>query len=103
MIDVDRQMVLAFLADGESSGYSPQSGQITGILKNLGDEMSKSLADATATEEAAIKDHAALVSAKTKEIAAHTSAIEEKTVRHGEVSVNIVNLKNDLSDTQEEL
>lgn len=43
------------------------------------------------------------MAAKSKEIAAHTKAIEAKTVRHGEVAVNIVNLKNDLSDTQEAL
>ena len=61
------------------------------------------MADETATEEIAIKDHAALTAAKKKEIAALTSAIEVKTVRAGEVAVNIVNQKNDLSDTQESL
>jgi hypothetical protein len=100
MIDMDRQTVLSFLAGGQNSEYSPQSGEITGILKNIGDEMSKSLAEATSAEEASIKDHEDLVAAKTKEIAAHTTGIEKKTVRHGEVAVNIVNMKNDLSDTQ---
>ena len=103
MIDEDRQTVLAFLAGGQVSGYAPQSGEITGILKNIGDEMAKSLADETADEESSVKDHQALVAAKTKEIAAHTQGIEVKTVRHGEVSVNIVNLKNELSDSQEAL
>merc|ERR1712110_1175711 len=36
-------------------------------------------------------------------IAALTKAIEEKTVRSGEIAVNIVNMKNDLSDTAEAL
>ena len=33
--DFDRQTVLAFLSGGHSSKYSPQSGQITGILKQI--------------------------------------------------------------------
>ena len=41
MGDIDRENVLAFLSGGEASGYSPQSGQITGILKQIGDEMAK--------------------------------------------------------------
>ena len=102
IIDVDRQAVMAFLA-GDRSGYTPQSGSITGILKQIGDEMSQSLADETASEASAVKDHAGLISSKNKEIAAHTKAIEEKTVRAGEVAVNIVNMKNDLTDTQEAL
>ncbi len=56
-----------------------------------GDQMSKSLAEETAEEEASIADHEGWVSAKSKEIAAHTASIEEKTVRVGEVAVNIVN------------
>jgi hypothetical protein len=65
--------------------------------------MSASLADETAAEASAVKDHNGLLAAKAKEIAAHTKAIEEKTVRAGEVAVNIVNMKNDLTDTQEAL
>merc|ERR1712232_549110 len=78
-------------------------GQITGILKQIGDEMSASLAEETAAEEAAIKNHEELVAAKTKEIAAHTKAIEEKTIRAGEVAVSIVNQKQDAKDTAEAL
>merc|ERR1712232_1215668 len=78
-------------------------GQITGILKQIGDEMSASLAEETAAEEAAIKNHEELVAAKTKEVAAHTKAIEEKTIRAGEVAVSIVNQKQDAKDTAEAL
>merc|ERR1719326_747943 len=77
MIEVDRQTVLAFLSGGQSSDYSPQSGQITGILKQLYDEMTGDLAEATAAEEKAIEDHAGLVKAKKAEIAALTEAIEK--------------------------
>merc|ERR1712232_1225346 len=103
MIEMDRQTVLAFLSGGQTSDYSPQSGQITGILKQLYDEMTGDLAEATAAEEKAIEDHAGLVKAKKAEIAALTKAIEDKTVRSGEVAVNIVNMKNDLADTAEAL
>lgn len=65
--------------------------------------MSASLAEETAAEEAAIKNHAELVAAKTKEVAAHTKAIEEKTIRAGEVAVSIVNQKQDAKDTAEAL
>jgi chromosome segregation ATPase len=103
IVDLDRNAVLSFLSGAHGSGYSPQSGSITGILKTIGDEMSKTLADATTEEEGAIKDNGELVSAKSKEIAAHSQAIEEKSVRVGEVAVSAIEMKNDLSDTQEAL
>lgn len=65
--------------------------------------MAKDKADATAAEEQAIQEHVSLVAAKTKEIQAHTQAIESKSVRMGEVAVNVANMKNDLTDTQETL
>jgi chromosome segregation ATPase len=103
MLDDDRQVVLAFLSGSHGSDYSPQSGQVTGILKQIKDEMTKSIAEGMAAEEAAIADHTALVTAKTKEIKAHTKAIEEKSMRVGEVKVSIANMKNDLDDTGEAL
>merc|ERR1712232_109780 len=98
--DVDRQSVLAFLSGEQGSSYSPQSGQITGILKQIGDTMAADMAEATAAEEQSIQEHEALVAAKTKEINAHTKAIEEKSVRVGEVAVSIANMKNELKDLQ---
>merc|ERR1719263_2638431 len=43
------------------------------------------------------------MAAKTKEINALTTAIENKMTRSGELSVAIVQIKNDLDDTQEAL
>jgi hypothetical protein len=51
---VDRDMLTSFLTQDE--GYAPASGEIVGILKQMTDTMEKDLADATAEEEAAIKD-----------------------------------------------
>jgi len=101
MIDADRQDVLAFLSG--SASYVPSSGQVTGILKQMGDEMSKSLADATAQEQDAIANYDALMSAKKKEVDTLTNSIETKTQRAGELAVEIVQMKNDLSDTQAQL
>jgi outer membrane murein-binding lipoprotein Lpp len=100
-----QELVLAFLNGGsnEGAGYAPQSGEITGILKQMGDEMSKDLADATATEEDAKAAHEELTTAKQKEVAALTTAIEEKSVRQGDLSVAIVEKKNALDDTEEAL
>jgi len=98
LLDADRQELVAFLS--QSSGYAPQGGEIVGILKQMGESMSKSLADATAAENAAIKTFDELVAAKKKEQDSLTAAIETKTRRAGELAVSIVQMKDDLSDTQ---
>merc|ERR1719247_1349194 len=64
------------------------------------DEMSKDLASSTAAETAAIESFDGLMAAKKKEVDALTSAIETKTVKVGEVAVSIVQMKNDLSDSE---
>merc|ERR1719517_266963 len=65
--------------------------------------MKASLADVQAAEEEAIKNFEGLSKAKTQEIQANTDAIEAKTKRHGEMGVEIVNMKEDLDDTQKAL
>jgi septal ring factor EnvC (AmiA/AmiB activator) len=103
MLDADRQELLAFLSGTQKSEYAPQSGEITGILKTLHDEMSKSLADATAAEKEGIASFEALLSAKNKEIAALSESIETKSAQIGELGVSIAMMKNDLTDTEEAL
>jgi septal ring factor EnvC (AmiA/AmiB activator) len=99
--DIDREDLTSFLA-GDSS-YAPQSGQITGILKQMQDTMGATLADLTSTEEASIATFDQLVKAKTEEIDALTAAIEDKTQRIGDLGVQIVGMKDDLSDVEESL
>merc|ERR1719453_1841451 len=101
MPDSDRQEVLSFLSG--PSDYAPASGEITGILKTMQDEMSKALGDATAEENAAIATYTASMASKKKEVEALTAEIEVKLTRVGELSVEIVQMKNDLTDTQEQL
>merc|ERR1719456_1135997 len=97
MTDYDREELTSFLSNGEN--YAPQSGQIVGILKQMTDTMNKDLAEATGTENAAIKSFNELMAAKEKEVAALTKAIEEKMVRLGKLQVEIVEMKEDLDDT----
>lgn len=98
MLDADRQLLLAFLSQG--AGYSPQSDEIIGILKQLSDTMAASLADATATEQGAISTYEAMMAAKRDELAALASTVETKTQQIGETGVSIVHMQEDLADTQ---
>merc|ERR1719333_1496145 len=84
-------------------GYAPASGEITGILKTMHDEMTKDFAEEKAAELAAIKAYDELMASKTKEVNALTKALEEKMTRVGELAVEIVQMKNDLGDTAEAL
>merc|ERR1719265_339334 len=65
--------------------------------------MEGDLGEVHAQEKAAIKAFEELKAAKLAEIEAATKAIEAKLQRLGELSVEIVQMKNDLEDTQEAL
>merc|ERR1719316_1582617 len=101
--EIDREMLTSFLTQSSDSGYAPQSGQITGILKQMTDTMEKELAAATAEEKASIADFDALMAAKAKEIATLTTSIETKTSKIGELGVALVSQKEDLDDTTKSL
>merc|ERR1712003_74890 len=97
--DMDgKEDILAFLSQG--ANYAPQSGQIVGILKQMADTMAANLASATADEEAAIAAYKELMDAKTKESNALQASIEAKIKKIGDLSVAIVQLKNDLSESE---
>jgi len=99
-----RQEVLAFLDGSEESDESGVgSGQIVGILRQLGDEMTKDLNDATAVESKAISDFNELTTAKNAEVATLTSSIEDKISRIGETGLLIEDTKADAKDTAEKL
>merc|ERR1719346_292692 len=103
MMDDDRQDLIAFLSNSQGADYAPQSGQIVGILKTMGDEMAAGLAEAVKAEEAAIATYEKLMAAKKKEVIALTKAIEAKLTRVGDLGVEIAEMKNDLGDTAEAL
>jgi len=97
----EEQDLVSFLSGSEQ--YAPASGEITGILKTMSDEMTADIAEEKAAEEKAIAAYDELMSSKTKEVNALTKAIEEKMTRVGELAVEIVQMKNDLGDTAEAL
>merc|ERR1719160_936777 len=97
----DQSEIANFLQGKASTEGS--SGEIVGILEQMKEQMAADLKEAEETEAAAISDNDALVAAKNKEIAAATSAIEDKTARVGELAVAIVSAKNDLEDTKDAL
>jgi len=101
MQEVDRTVVTSFLS-GEV-GYAPKSGQIIGILKQMGDTMAADLASATATEEAAIKTYDELMASKKEEVDAITASIEQKLKAIGELGIEIVDMKEDVDDTSKAL
>jgi hypothetical protein len=113
---MDREDLTAFLSN--TASYAPQSVAITGILKQMGDTMSASLADATGSEEASVEASLAdataaeekaivifdaLIAAKDKQINADTAAIESKIERIGNLGVEIETMKGDLSDTAQSM
>merc|ERR1711920_970150 len=87
----------------QSSEYAPQSGEIIGILKQMGDTMAANLGSATSDEQAAIKTFDGLVQAKSQEIKVLTSTVEGKTKQIGELGVSIVQMQDDLASTQASL
>jgi hypothetical protein len=103
MADAQRQELLSFLSGAESQGYVPQSGEIIGILKQMDDEMTEDLKEATDAENKAIQTYESLMSAKTKEVNTLQAQIEEEMTRSGELGVALAEAANDLEDTQEAL
>jgi len=101
MYEADRNDVLSFLSG--STDYAPASGQITGILKTMNDEMTADLNDATSSEASSVAAFDALIAAKKKEVEALTGMIEDKLVRVGDLGVEIQQMKNDAGDTAEGL
>jgi septal ring factor EnvC (AmiA/AmiB activator) len=103
LFDDDRDKILSFLSGQEDSEYAPSSGEVTGILKTMGDEMSAGLKEASAAEAAAISAYEELVASKNKELSALQKSIEEKLKKEGDLSIAIAQMKNDLGDTEEAL
>merc|ERR1719161_2387893 len=98
-----RETLTEFLSVQAGTHYVPVSQEVIGIISQLQEDMEKELAAITKTENDAITTFEGLVSAKEKEIAAASEAIESKTERAGETAVQIVSLKNDLEDVKEAL
>jgi len=94
----DRSSMLSFLENGDSEGGSDQ---IIGIVDQMKETMEGDLKETTAGEEQAKASFASLMTSKEEEIVAAGKAVEEKTVRVGELAVSVATSKADLEDTQD--
>jgi len=94
MPDADRDTMIAFL-QGKSS---EEGNEVTGILKQMLDEMSKGLSESSAAESEAVANYDQLIAAKTKEAEALQLSIEEKMARLGKLGVSLAEMKNDGGD-----
>jgi hypothetical protein len=93
--DAERSTLLSFLESGEGG-----SDQIVGVVEQMKETMEADLKQTTADENEAKKSFDSLVASKTKETGAAQKAVEEKTVRVGELAVSVAQGKADLEDTQ---
>merc|ERR1712032_966215 len=100
--DDDREVLVSFLA-GSNAGASPGTDQIIGMLKQMEDTMKSVLSDGVKAEEAAIKTYDELMESKGQEVEALTDSIDEKMRLAGELGVDIVEMKEDLDDTEKSL
>merc|ERR1719159_1773986 len=98
--DYQRETVTDFLQGKETA---QSSGEITGMLKAMLEEMEGDLASATKDEATAASGFEELSAAKSDEIESATSAIESKTKRAGNVAVEIVQTQDDMEDTEKEV
>jgi len=98
----DRMAVVNFLSTGtgDESGYTPASGEILGILKEMEADFQKDLAGLESAEAESVKIYEELMAAKTKEVHTLGQSIEKKTARSGELSVEIVHMKQDLTESE---
>merc|ERR1719313_623205 len=98
--EFQRESVMDLLQGKETA---QSSGEITGMLKAMLEEMEGDLATAKKDDATAVIGFEELSSAKSAEISSATSAIESKTKRAGEVAVEVVQTKDDLEDTEAEV
>jgi len=102
-LDSDRQEVLAFLSGEQASDYAPASGEIMGILKQMGEEMAANEDEMRTNEKDALREFAALMAAKRKEVSVLSKMIEEKQDRLGRIGVEIAKMKVDAEDAEESI
>jgi hypothetical protein len=99
VMEDDRETLASFLSSTHET-QDVHDLQILGILKQMADTMAADLTELAAAEEAAIKTYDELMAAKKAEVEALTASIESKIERIGELGVAIVEMKEDLTDTE---
>jgi len=97
--DVDRQLLVAFLS-AKTGAESPGTDQIIGMLKQMEESMESVLSDGMKQEEEAIASYEKMMESKGEEVEALTASIDEKMKLVGELGVDIIEMKEDLTDTE---
>jgi len=100
--DDDRQVLVSFLSSSNAEA-SPGTDAIIGMLKQMEASMKSVLSDGVKEEEAAIKTYDELMESKGQEVEALTAAIDEKMKLVGELGIDIIEMKEDLTDTEDQL
>merc|ERR1719356_1588420 len=83
--------------------YTPQSGEIYGILTQMKETFEKDLSEAMKTEEQRVKAYEEIKKAKEDEIAAGQAQIEKKTVGLADTDERLAHAKEDVVDTKASL
>jgi len=106
----DRDVIATFLAegendqDGDSDGFSESSpSEITGILKQMHDDMVKDNQQASTDEENAQKQFDSLRSAKESQMASLETEMSTKSQRLSQVNLQLVEDRQKLEETQKAL
>merc|ERR1719272_486376 len=103
LTDDDRESVMVFLSgstEGTTQRYVPKGGEIVGILKDMKDGFDKDLKAVEKVEAESVGVLQELSTAKAREIHSHTTSIEKKTSRVGELDLNIVRMKQELTEDE---
>jgi len=97
--DVDRQLLVSFLS-AKTGAESPGTDQIIGMLKQMEESMESTLSDGMKQEDEAIASYEKMMESKGEEVEALTASIDEKLKLVGELGVDIIEMKEDLTDTE---
>lgn len=96
LMEQDRKTILSFL-DANSTG--PASGEVIGVLKQIGDTMQKDQDSSRQSENSSVQMHQDLIAAKQHELDSYTASIESKMTRIGELGVLVVTKQAELKDS----
>jgi len=103
VLDADRDDIMSFLTATQESDYSPQSGEILGILKQMGDEEYDEQQKMVKAEEESLRNYEEVMKAKKEQVAVLSKSIELKLARVADIGVAVEVAKNDLEDTRTKL
>merc|ERR1719161_2451620 len=103
MTNKQKRSMESFLQAPFTGTYTAQSGEIVGILKNMGDTFKENLASIRAAEEKAAAAHAKFMKIKEEEFETMKTGYEEKQGQLGDNDGELGDERENLAMLQEEL